>query len=106
MAKELGADAEEKLIKIYNEDLSRNVRLEALKCLADLRTPAFRQLLEKSLYDPSELIRRISANWMGHIGDKGYIPLLADRWAKDISQRVSFAAKSSLELLFAHTLCR
>lgn len=102
MAAELGADAEEKLIEIYSKDLSRNVRLEALKSLASLRTPASRELLKTSLYDPSELIRRISANWMGHIGDKGYIPLLADRMAKDISQRVSFAAKSSLELLFAH----
>ena len=102
MAKELGLEAEEKLIDIYKEDPSRNVRLEALKSLASLRTPAFRKLLETSLYDPSELIRRISANWMGHIGDKGYIPLLADRRAKDISQRVSFSAKSSLELLFAH----
>jgi HEAT repeat protein len=102
MAKELGPDAEEKLIKIYKEDPSRNVRLEALKSLASLRTPSFRELLKTSLYDPSELIRRISANWMGHVGDKGYIPLLADRWAKDISQRVSFSAQSSLELLFAH----
>ena len=76
MTKELGLKAEEKLIKIYNEDPSRNVRLQALKSLASLRTPAFRKLLEKSLYDPSELIRRITANWMGHIGDKGFIPLL------------------------------
>ena len=102
MARELGADAEEKLIKIYKEDDSRNVRLQALKALASLRTPAFRELLKTSLYDPSELIRRVTANWMGHIGDKDYIPLLADRRAKDISQRVSFSAKSSLELLFAH----
>jgi len=102
MAKALGPDAEEKLIKIYKEDDSRNVRLQALKALASLRTPAFRELLKTSLHDPSELIRRVTANWMGHIGDKGYIPYLADRRAKDISQRVSFSAKSSLELLFAH----
>ncbi len=102
MTKELGENAEEKLIKLYNEDPSRNVRLEALKSLASLRTPAFRELLKTSIYDPNELIRRVTANWMGHIGDKDYIPLLTDRWAKDISQRVTFAAKSSLELLFAH----
>jgi len=102
MTKELGIKAETKLIDIYTQDPSANVRLEALKSLANMRTPAFRKLLETSIYDPSELIRRISANWMGHIGDKGYIPILAERRAKDISERVSFSAKSSLELLFAH----
>ena len=102
MYKELGLKAEAKLIEIYTQDPSANVRLEALKSLANLRTPAFRKLLETSIYDPSELIRRISANWMGHIGDKGYIPVLANRRAKDISERVSFSAKSSLEILFAH----
>jgi hypothetical protein len=39
---------------------------------------------------------------MGKIGDKGNIPLLADRMANDISERVSFSAKTSLDLLFAH----
>lgn len=102
MTRELGMKAEDKLLDIYHQDDSRNVRMEAIKCLATLRTPAFRELLKTSLYDPNELIRRVTANWMGHIGDKGYIPLLADRRAKDISQRVSFSAKSSLELLFAH----
>lgn len=102
MSKILGEKAETKLIKIYTEDPSANVRLEALKSLANLRTPAFRNLVKTSIYDPSELIRRISANWMGHIGDKGYITVLANVMANDISQRVSFAAKSSLELLFAH----
>lgn len=102
MTKLKGLAAENKLLEIYEKDPSANVRLQALKSLATLRTPAFYKLVKKSLYDPSELIRRISANWMGHIGDKDNIPLLADRRAKDISQRVSFSAKSSLELLFAH----
>lgn len=102
MTKLKGLAAENKLLEIYEKDPSANVRLQALKLLATLRTPAFYELVKKSLYDPSELIRRISANWMGHIGDKDNIPLLADRRAKDISQRVSFSAKSSLELLFAH----
>ncbi len=102
LAKDRGMAAESALIGIYSADPSANVRLQALKSLASLRTPGFRKLLETSVKDPSELIRRISANWMGHIGDKGYIPVLADRWAADISERVSFSAKSSLELLFAH----
>jgi hypothetical protein len=102
MTKELGLEAENKLLKIYEKDLSANVRLETLKSLATLRTPAFRKLLKITINDPSELIRRITVNWMGKIGDKGNIPLLADRMAHDISQRISFSAKTSLELLFAH----
>lgn len=102
MTKELGLEAENKLLKIYEKDLSANVRLETLKSLATLRTPAFRKLLVSSIHDPSELIRRITVNWMGKIGDKGNIPLLAERMANDISQRVTFSAKTSLELLFAY----
>lgn len=102
MTKKLSEKAETKLIDIYTQDPSANVRLEALKSLANLRTPAFRELVKTSIYDPSELVRRISANWMGHIGDKDYISILAHVMANDISERVSFAAKSSLELLFAH----
>ncbi|MCD6447009.1 MAG: HEAT repeat domain-containing protein [Candidatus Marinimicrobia bacterium] len=102
MTKELGLEAENKLLKIYKKDLSANVRLETLKSLATLRTPAFRKLLVSSIHDPSELIRRITVNWMGKIGDKGNIPLLAERMTNDISERVSFSAKTSLELLFAH----
>ncbi|MCK4530146.1 MAG: HEAT repeat domain-containing protein, partial [Candidatus Marinimicrobia bacterium] len=65
MTKELGLEAENKLLKIYEKDLSANVRLETLKSLATLRTPAFRKLLVSSIHDPSELIRRITVNWMG-----------------------------------------
>jgi len=102
MTKELGLKAEATLLDIYGNDASANVRLETLKSLATLRTPAFRKLLATSIKDPSELIRRITVNWMGKIGDKGNIPLLADRMANDISERVSFSAKTSLDLLFAH----
>jgi len=102
MTHELDLGAETKLIDIYSTDPSANVRLEALKSLATLRTPAFRKLLETTINDPSELIRRITVNWMGKIGDKGNIPLLADRMAHDISERVSFSTKTSLELLFSH----
>jgi HEAT repeat protein len=102
MTNELGLKAEARLLDIFANDASANVRLEALKSLAELRTPAFRALLTTSINDPSELIRRVSVSWMGKVGDKGNIPLLTERMASDISERVSFSAKTSLELLFAH----
>lgn len=102
MTKELREKAETKLLDIYAKDASANVRLEALKSLAELRTPAFRKLLATSVKDPSELIRRVSVNWIGKIGDKDNIPVLAEHMASDISNRVSFSAKTALDLLFAH----
>jgi len=102
MSDELGEKAESKLLDIFAKDASANVRLQALKSLAELRTPAFRELLLTSINDPSELIRRVTVNWMGKIGDKDNIPVLAEHMARDISKRVSFSAKTALDLLFAH----
>ncbi|MDD3965440.1 MAG: HEAT repeat domain-containing protein [Candidatus Neomarinimicrobiota bacterium] len=99
LAKDRGPAAESALIGIYSSDPSANVRLQALKSLASLRTPAFRDLLKISIKDPSELIRRFSANWMGKVGRIDYIPLLLDRYARDISERVSASAKSELDIL-------
>lgn len=100
MAKIRKADAENKLLLIYRTDPSANVRLQALKSLAALRSPAFYELLKTSIADPSELIRRISTNWMGKVGHAEYFPLLVEAYLYDISKRVSFSAKTSLSLLF------
>ncbi len=102
LARAEGMDAEQKLIQIYRADPSANVRLEALKSLAEFRTPAFRELLKTSATDPSELIRRISMNLMGKIGNIDYFPYLIDRMDHDISRRVSYSAKTELDLLFAN----
>jgi hypothetical protein len=99
LVKDQGARAERQLIRIYHSDPSANVRLQALKSLATLRTPAFREILKVSVTDPSELIRRISVNWMGKIGDTMYFPYLADRMYHDISERVSFSAKTEIDLI-------
>ncbi|MCK4812732.1 MAG: HEAT repeat domain-containing protein, partial [Candidatus Marinimicrobia bacterium] len=101
LAKMQGSFAENQLIQIYKTDPFANVRLEALKSLAQLRTPAFRELLKISITDPSELIRRITANWMGKIGSIEYFPYLIDRMYHDISKRVSYSAKTELDLLFS-----
>lgn len=105
LAKARGDGAEEKLLSLYHNDPSANVRLQALKSLAALRTPAFYELLKTSITDPSELIRRISANLMGKTGLADYFPLLADRYFHDISKRVSFSSKTAMELLLAGPAC-
>jgi hypothetical protein len=97
---ERGAAAEEKLLQLYHEDPSANVRLQALKSLAALRTESFRELLKVSITDPSELIRRFSVNWMGKVGKPEYFPYLADHYFYDISDRVSFSAKGEMDQIF------
>jgi HEAT repeat protein len=92
---------EKELVNIYSNDASFNVRMHALKCLAELNDDAFRQILRVSINDPYEFIRRKSAELMGDVGDTSYIPLLAHTILTDESERVSFNGKSSLEYLGA-----
>jgi HEAT repeat protein len=89
------------LVNTFNTDLSDNVRLQALKCLAILRTPEFYDLLEDAAHDPAELIRRVAANMMGASGLDRYIPTLAVAVETDVSKRVRFAAKGALEIILA-----
>jgi len=89
------------LVKTFKTDLSDNVRLQALKCLAILRTPEYYDLLEDAAHDPAELIRRIAANMMGATGLDRYIPALAVAVETDVSKRVRFAAKGALEIILA-----
>ena len=76
--------------------MSFNVRLEALKCLADLRSETFNEILFESVNDLYELVRRLTVNWMGIIGKDEYLPILAEKIIDDPSKRVSFAAKSAI----------
>ncbi|MDR3668106.1 MAG: HEAT repeat domain-containing protein [Ignavibacteriaceae bacterium] len=92
---------ETELINIYSSDASFNVRMHALKCLAELNDNAFRQILKISINDPYEFIRRKSTELMGEVGDTSYIPLLAHTILTDESERVSFNGKSSMEYLGA-----
>lgn len=92
-----GVACETTLLEVYRNDPGWNVRLEALKCLAELRTPGFQQVLLESINDPFELIRRFSASWMGVIGDEKYLPSLAEKVVFDVSERVGTTAKSAIE---------
>jgi hypothetical protein len=97
--KNLGKEFESGLVELYKGDASYNVRMHAIKCLASLQTPAFHEILKESISDPYELIRRISAVWMGLVGKKEYIPFLAKQLLTDESERVSFNVKSSLTFI-------
>jgi hypothetical protein len=92
-----GAEFEPELLIIYQKDPAFQVRLKALKCLAQLRTPAFAEILMQSVNDPYELIRRFTVNWMGVIGKECYLPLLAEKIIRDPSERVAYIAKGALE---------
>ncbi len=86
------------LKEIYLKDTSPNVRLAALKSLANLRDKNFENILIKSINDPNELIRRFSVKWMGLIGKKEYLSYIVWAAFNDESDRVRFNAKSVLEL--------
>ncbi len=88
-----------KLKEIYLNDNSPNVRLMALKCLAEIRNESFEETLMYSINDPNELIRRFSVIWMGLIGKNEFIPLIVRAAFGDESDRVRYNAKSVIELL-------
>jgi len=87
------------LKKIYLNDPSPNVRLIALKCLAQLRDKNFEDVLLMSINDPHELIRRFSIQWMGFVGKDEYLPFIVRASFDDESDRVRYNAKSVMELL-------
>ncbi len=92
-----GRQSEQKLLQMYHEDPSPNVRMQALKYLAALQTESFENLLFESANDPDEFIRRITAIWMGEIGKGEYLPALAELRITDPSERVRFNAKNALD---------
>ncbi|MDP3150111.1 MAG: HEAT repeat domain-containing protein [Ignavibacteria bacterium] len=87
---------EKELVDIYQKDKSFNVRLHALKSLAEINGDGFRNILFKSINDPSEYIRRKTAEWMGEVGDEKYLPELIKAVFTDESDRVVFNGKSAL----------
>lgn len=97
--KNLKTKIENELTEIYLSDPSFNVRMNALKCLAELNSSAFREILKKSINDPFELIRRKTAEWMGEVGLKEYLPYLVKQIIVDESPRVTFNGKSSLTFI-------
>ncbi|MBD3224262.1 MAG: hypothetical protein GF313_05995, partial [Caldithrix sp.] len=92
-------DALDVLEAIYRQSASANVRLEALAWLAESRSDIFYNILETSVNDPNELIRRLTVKWMGESGRHHYLPALAYARVHDVSERVRFNAKNSLAFI-------
>ncbi len=86
---------EKELVDIYQKDRSFNVRMHALKSLAEINGDGFRNVLFKSINDPAEYIRRKTAEWMGEVGDVKYLPVLTKQVLSDESERVVFNGKSA-----------
>lgn len=94
--KNLGQKYEKDLVDIYRKDPSFNIRMQCMKYIAEINSPVFRQILKESILDPYELVRRISADWMGKSGLKEYLPIMAKRMLTDESDRVSYNLKSTM----------
>ena len=94
-----GPEMETELIRLYRTDPAFTPRMQALKCLAQLRTQSFEDLLKESISDPYEFIRRISAVWMGEVGREEYLPYLAERIMTDASERVGFQSRQAMEVI-------
>ena len=97
--KKLGEGSTRLLIDVYMTDSSFNVRLEALKLLASLRSEEFEKVLWVSIKDQNEMVRKFSVIWMGKIGDVGYAKALIKRATYDNSTRVRRLALEALEAM-------
>ncbi|MCK5739879.1 HEAT repeat domain-containing protein [bacterium] len=91
-----GADFESELVDIYHTDFSVSVRLEVIKCLAELRSPVFENLLKETLVDPAEIIRRMTISLMGDVGYEAYLPIMAKQMIMDPSDRINFKGKGAI----------
>lgn len=94
-----GASYEDELLSAYRTDESYNVRLQALTALAELNTPSFQNVLKESIQDPFEFIRRVSAVWMGKVGNRDYLSIMAKQLVSDESERVIFDLKKSIAFI-------
>jgi HEAT repeat protein len=94
---ELGSGLDDRLVEIYKTDPSFVVRMEALACLADLRSDNFYEILNTTITDPYEFIRRCTVQWMGDAGREEYLPLLVRQMLYDPSKRISFRGKTAME---------
>lgn len=86
----------EELIEIYENDFSFNVRAHVFSIIAETRSPEFEKLLTKTIEDPFEYIRRMSAKLMGEIGSDKYIPYMIKAMIHDESSRVGFGTGRAL----------
>ncbi len=92
-------DFNNKLIQIYDNDKSFNVRTHVLNNLAASNSKEFIKILPLTIEDPNEFIRRVSATIMGDIQCNKYIKKMIHSLIHDNSKRVSFNLGGSLLFL-------
>ena len=67
------------------------VRYTAISLLEKIGDKNFDDLLNKSINDPYEFIRRSTVNWMGDVGRNEYLPLMVKEYAENFfSERERF----------------
>jgi hypothetical protein len=95
----LGKSFDKELVNIYKSDESINVRLHALKFLAQSGGNEFHEILKLSINDSYEMIRKYTSIWMGEVGREEYLPYLLRVSLTDESPRVPFNAKSAMSYI-------
>ncbi|WEK33660.1 MAG: HEAT repeat domain-containing protein [Candidatus Pseudobacter hemicellulosilyticus] len=88
------------LRKYYEETEYRHTRMEALKLLARIGDTQYVAVAGAALFDPYELIRRKSAEWIAKAGHHRFAPLLINALlAHPEDARLSWTAGRALDLL-------
>lgn len=88
------------LSNIYFTSPWYSVRLQVYHLLQYYRGDAFANILEYSVFDPYEFIRRKSLYSMGRIGENSFIPFLTSVYLNDnLDQRVYFNATMAFDLV-------
>lgn len=88
------------LKQTYFGSKSSLVRLEALKLLAEINNADFYTVLKASVKDPSEVVRRMTAFYIGESGNSSMIPVLIELMITDRhSERVDFKSRHALTLM-------
>jgi HEAT repeat protein len=90
---------EKELVDHYMNDPAINVRMNAIKYLAELNTSAFHNVLKTSVNNSYEFIRRKSAEWMGEVALEEFLPYLVKVVMTDESPRVVFNGRSALTFI-------
>ncbi len=90
----------ELLVSTYHHSPWYAVRLQVYHLLQHYKGDAFGELIESSIYDPYEFIRRKSVFSMGRIGSDRFIPFLASVYLNDyLDERVYFNAIFTFDLM-------
>lgn len=90
----------ELLVNAYHTSPFHAVRLQVFHLLQHYKGGDFARMIEESIYDPYEFIRRKSVFSMGRIGDDRFIPSIASIYLNDyLDERVHFNSIFTFDLV-------